>query len=48
MSLKVDDQRLMTDLAVADREAARQLLWDEAHSGKQYRRIVCSLNLKAK
>ena len=48
MSLKVDDQRLVADRAVADREAARQLLRDEAHSSKQYRRIVRSLNLKAK
>ena len=48
MSLKVHDQRLVADQAVADREAARQLLRDEAQSSKQYRRIVRSLNLKAK
>ena len=34
--------------AVAYREAAHQLLWEEAHSGKQYRNIVHSLNLTAK
>ena len=48
MSLKVHDQRLVADQAVADREAARQLLRNEAQSSKQYRRIVRSLNLKAK
>ena len=48
MSLKVDDQRMVPARAGADQEAACQLLWEEASSGKQYHNIVYNLNLVAK
>ena len=44
MSLKVDDQRMVTARAMADQAAARTWLWEASSTGKHYLNVIDSLN----